>query len=219
MNFLDEFDQAFDDLFGDEQETAAQGKGKAPGTTAKTMEGEVEPSTGPTPGVDDSVAAELAELQSALADEAVVPVATVIALLDQLPRRYVLGALHGSLQRLAKLTSADRRGPANQELLAILTTRCGRIRKVLRKQEKQEILRLGHALGDPHVEEHIGPTKRLFKELMATPGLEVEEAAKLFMIGLWQPALVLKAKAEEIESFVGISPKVTRSFQARLAAS
>lgn len=194
MDFLDELDNAFDNLMidseGDDEDSSQ------------------DPSQSPS---FDETRAEVNLLTSAIAEEVLVPVRGVLALVDRYKRAYVVAAVVGSLHYLQKVDQDPTRAKANEELTRLLRTRRGSIRKVLRAEEKDRLPGLAQVFGhnqDASQTEHIAS---FLKALQSFPELNEEDCFLFFKAGVWSLAFFREARVAELALLSQVeAPKVAR---------
>lgn len=186
MKFLDELDNALDNLWS----------GEAPASEVdqafdSLLSGDPSAAVQDTP--DD-----LLELHQALSKDQLIPIAALARLLNQFPRRYMLAALVGSLSCLKGVDKDPNHLALIDELLSLLKTRKQQVRKVLRKTELASLQQLLNSLAPEVQDKEVADLKAYMNILVKIDEIQADEVLQLFSASLWRCAFIQGAPLADI---------------------
>lgn len=186
MDLLDDLDDAFDDIFGDN-------KGLKPGEEGEggmVTFGEMPP--------------DLAELQAAIAGENIAPVQAILANVGRFKRAYFLAALHGAVKYVKGVENDPQRSALLQALYDLTLTKRGVLRQALVKGQQTQMIALASQLGAAQ-KDTVDHMRVYVQRLTDLSAIETQDVVKLFQVGLCSPERMLQAPMDEATTLSGLN--------------
>lgn len=180
MSQLEGFEEAFDNLIQGQPSSAAD-------TNADPMDSEVE------------------LLKVALFEENLAAVQTLLVLRHDLPRPYLCAALCGACRYLLHIAVTPQDKQALNDLAAILTTKKGQPKKLLRDHEWERLTQSCTPLTGKPAQSALQDMNTYIQVLTGLNAIDPTDVCRLFAVGLWRPDRLLQSHIAESAHLANLS--------------
>ena len=161
----------------------------------------------------DTISEDLDRLKQDLAHEKLDLVLKTHGLIDKISRRYLLAALAGAAQALTDLDGRPSQKETAAEIVALLTTRAGKTRKVLRAGQAAALQALLDNLSEARQDSPDHDLCRFIALLEKADQIGPDEVFVLLHTGFSTVAQIRESPVAELVTITGLAPGQVTSLQ------